>query len=265
LGLRIGRHRGQRWYSHTGGDIAHRTYFGYYPELRGGVILMSNHTGFRTGLGIEVAEAFFADAFEAEEEEGSPDQSKGLAAEVEGPTLEHLEAIAGNWIIEVPGSSLPFVLTVEDGNLHGQAAGQNKFPLRATSDSTFTHDRVGASFTFHWNENGTVDRGMLHQTGDRPMRRVEAEEEPLVLEDYVGRYYCGELETFYDVFLEEGELKVKGFWLATVGLNHRDGDDFTGSQDFFRAVAFERAQNGSVTGFTVSSGRVKDLFFQRYY
>ena len=46
LGLGLGTHRGRTVWTHTGGDVAHRTYFGWYPELESGVFVSSNNAAF---------------------------------------------------------------------------------------------------------------------------------------------------------------------------------------------------------------------------
>ena len=50
---------GRTLYSHTGGDISHRAYLSYLPELESGVIVMSNHAGFDLGVGGRIARIFF--------------------------------------------------------------------------------------------------------------------------------------------------------------------------------------------------------------
>jgi CubicO group peptidase (beta-lactamase class C family) len=261
LGLGLREFRGQRIYAHTGGDVAHRTYFGYFPELESGVILMSNNASFDLSMGTDVAEAFFGDKFEeeaSEEEEGPPPE-----AGFEGMPEDRMEAIAGDWIIE--GPNLSITLTVEDGQLFADSPGQARVQLQATSDSTLTVQGVDASITVHWEEDGSANRATLHQNGDAPMRRVEAEElTEEDLADYVGRYFSEELETFYEITVEEGKLMANNFRMMPFELNHSEGDNFSSSAFFFAQVAFQRAGNGTVTGFTAANGRTRGVLFRRY-
>lgn len=73
LGIRVGEYRGQRLFSHTGGDIAHRTLLSYYPDLDAGIVLMSNNSSFPLGIGTQVLKAFFADQLEPAAEEKKVD------------------------------------------------------------------------------------------------------------------------------------------------------------------------------------------------
>jgi CubicO group peptidase (beta-lactamase class C family) len=261
LGIGVREFRGRRLLTHTGGDVAHRTYFGYYPDLQSGVILMSNNASFDLSMANEVALAFFGDGFEPEvveaAEEAGPEG-------IEGPTQEVLDGLTGSWVIELPGENLGIVFTLEEGKLYAQATGQGKLLLMATSDSTFAIQGVDASVTFHFETDGTAARGTLHQNGDAPMRRVEPVElTPEDLAAYAGRYFSEELETFYRISVEDGKLMANNFRMEPFPLRHREGDTFTGEQFFFGEVEFVRAGNGTVTGFRASNGRTKGVWFRR--
>ena len=98
------------------------------------------------------------------------------------------------------------------------------------------------------------------------MRRTEeAELTAEDLADYLGRYYCQELDSFYEVYVEDESLKLRSFFLAPMELDHREGDTFGGSGGFpFGEVEFNRTQNGAITGFTAGNGRTRGVWFQRW-
>ena len=176
---------------------------------------------------------------------------------------ERMAAIAGDWLIEGPGVSLPITYSVEDGQMFAQAAGQPRFRVTPTSDSTFDFVGVEASVTFHFADDGTVDTATHHQGGDAPMRRVaEVELTPEQLEAYAGRYFSRELEVFYDLRIVDGELTAHRIRMEPFALEHVSGDDFSGPS-FFASVSFRRAGNGAITGFTVANGRTKGVVFER--
>ena len=139
LGLGVSSRRGRTLYQHTGGDVAHRAYLGYYPEFQGGVIVMSNDALFDLGVGSRIADLFFDDELEPED---------AVAEEDDGVTVsqERLEALAGDWVLDV-GPKVTF--GVDDGSLTIQVEGQSPSRMVATSDSTFTVPAVGATVTFH--------------------------------------------------------------------------------------------------------------------
>ncbi|MFC1662161.1 hypothetical protein ACFL3S_12050, partial [Gemmatimonadota bacterium] len=124
---------------------------------------------------------------------------------------------------------------------------------------------VEASITVRYEEDGSANRATLHQNGDTPMRRVEAVElTPDDLAEYTGRYFSEELETFYEITVEDGKLNANNLRLLPLTLNHREGDKFSAEAFFFAQVEFKRAGNGMITGFTASNGRTREVLFRKY-
>ncbi|MFG1691295.1 serine hydrolase domain-containing protein [Gemmatimonadota bacterium] len=260
LGLGVGRLRGRTYYTHTGGDNAHRAFFGYSPDLESGVIILSNNGSFDLSMGSRIAIAFFEDRLDPVEEEVEEPEAEASGS----MTPERMEAIAGDWVIEASGASLGIVYSVEDGEMFAQATGQPRIRVIPKSDSTFTFEGVAASVTFHFESDGSVVRATHHQNGDAGMRRIEKAE--LTSEDlqaYVGRYFSEELETFYEITVEDGKLMANHRNMEPFALTHGEGDDFTGTVFFFASVAFERVGNGEITGFMASNGRTRNVWFRK--
>ena len=261
LGLAVGQLRGRTLYAHTGGDVAHRAYLAYFPEMESGVIVMSNDASFDLMLGRRIAELFFEDDMEAEEDDAEADE----VDEEGGMSAERIEAVVGEWVVDVAGASLDAEITTEDGRLYFQAAGRPRSEARTLSDSTAVIVAAQAEFTFHFEPDGNVSTATLRQVGaEMSMRRIpniELSDEQL--QAYVGRYFSEELETFYEVKLEDGQLTARHVDMEPMPLRHRSGDEFSASVFFLATVAFQRAGNGSVTGFSASNGRTKGVWFRR--
>lgn len=257
LGMGVRKLGGRTLYTHTGGDVAHRTYFGYLPELDGGVFVSSNNGSFSTAVGPRIIRAFFEDRLEAEEEEEE-------AGEASMPR-ERMEAIPGRWVIEGQGGSLPVEVTLEDGTLYAHPLNQPRFPLTITSDSTATYEGVDATVVFHFEADGTVNRATHIQGGETPMRRVAEEElTPEAMQAFEGRYFSQELEFLVHVsFDEEGGLTLELPAGNRISLEHTTGAEFSGSFPYGNVV-FQRAGNGSVAGFTAGNGRTKGVLFRRW-
>ena len=92
-----------------------------------------------------------------------------------------------------------FVLTIrnEGGRLTGQATGQPRLRLTATSETDFTVANVDASLTFVKDKEGKVTQLVLHQNGDHEASkisntvakdRVAIQVPTKVLDGYVGQY-----------------------------------------------------------------------------
>jgi CubicO group peptidase (beta-lactamase class C family) len=252
LGLGLGTHRGRILWTHTGGDVAHRTYFGWYPELESGVFVSSNNAGFPTSIGRPLAEAFFGDQMDAEEEDAAI-----ASAEMSG---DRKEAIVGLWRL---AAGLEIQIDLVNGDLRASPQGQSTMVLVPTSDSTVAITGVEASVTFRFAADGSTSSAVLHQGGDNPMSRVGEDDEltPEMLEAYEGRYWSDEMEISFELVIEDGELVAHNFRLPAITLESGAKDTFTAG--VVGALEFKRAGNGEVTGFMVNNARTKDVWFER--
>ncbi len=285
LGLMIDREGAlERWH-HGGGDIAHRSWFVYYPEIDAGWMVLSNHGG----LGDELARALTRHFFAAElqpAEESAEDSTEDLAeradaasqadpaeapeahAETTGPAIE-IEAFdaalyAGSYALEVQPN---FVLRVflEEGRLKLQATGQRAVDLDPDGPHAFRIRQVEARVVFRPDGEGSVPELMLHQNGERLARRVEAHTPPAdeAWAAFVGRYYSAELETFYRIELEDGELSVRHRRLPPIPLHHAQGDRFASTAFPLTTLDFERDESGRVVGFLAGNIRTRSVRFLR--
>jgi CubicO group peptidase (beta-lactamase class C family) len=253
LGLGVGERRGQMRYAHTGGDVAHRTLFLYYPEIEAGIFMSSNNAGFAFPPADRLEDTFFPgrlDPVVDEEEEES---------DADVMSVERMEAIAGDWILTGPG--LPAEFAVEDGSLFAEPQGQGRIELTTTSDSTAVVEELNVAITFHF-EGAAVDSATFTQGQTTPMIRFDPDETSLDLAELVGRYYSKELELWLDVRVEDEELVVHRLQAEPVTLTHRLGLQFGGGFPFAEIV-FQRADNGDITGLVTGNGRTKGVLFSR--
>jgi CubicO group peptidase (beta-lactamase class C family) len=260
-GLSIDEQRGLKRVHHGGADIAHRSMLVYYPEINAGITVQSNHALFNSGIAFQLAGAFFADAMESEEDETASAETD-FDSDAYDP--EDFDDFVGRYALD---ESPSFILTFtrEDETLHTQATGQQRLEIVPTSDSTFALNGVEASVTFHRDEDGEVDGATLHQNGDHHATRLSDDDaawEPTAedLADYAGRYFSVELETFYRLVVEEGELTLHHRRLDEASLSAGEEDSFSGGGFTF---SFERDRNGEVIGFYLSNGRTRDVRFDR--
>ncbi len=264
-GLFIDEQGGLKRVQHGGADVAHRSMLVYYPEINAGITTQSNHAQFGSNVTFELAEAFFKDAMELEEEE----ETEAIAETEFDPAAydpEDFDELVGRYALDAsPAFILAF--TREDGTFYTQATGQQRLEIVPTSDSTFRLLAVEASVTFTRGEDGEVEGAILHQNGqNQPATRLEGEapEEWAPTEDdladYAGRFYSEELETFYTLAVEEGELVMRQRRLGEVTLEPGEEENFTGGNLTF---AFERDRNGVVIGFYLSNVRTRDVRFGR--
>ena len=169
---------------------------------------------------------------------------------------------AGRYALdETPAFILTF--TREDDTFYAEPTGQPRLAMVPTSDTTFAIERVSATIVFHRGEDGAVNRITLDQNGLHPGTRVPGVEEaddPEALADFEGRYFSDEIETFFELVVEDGALVMKQRRLDDATLEPGRPDTFSGGGFTFR---FERDRNDQVIGFYLSNGRTRDVRFGR--
>ena len=263
-GLFIDEHRGLTRVQHGGADVAHRSMLVYYPEINAGITTQSNHAQFNSNVTFQLAEAFFGDEMELEDEEAVAEAAGDFDPDEYDP--EAFDEFVGRYALDAAPT---FVLTFtrEDETLYTQATGQQRLEIVPTSDSTFRLLAVEASVTFLRGEGGEVDGAILHQNGDQRATRLaddEATEEWAPTEedlaDYAGRFYSEELETFYTFEVDDGELVAHQRRLGRFTLQPGEEENFAGGGLSF---VFERDRNGEVIGFYLSNVRTRDVRFGR--
>ena len=88
-----------------------------------------------------------------------------------------------------------------------------------------------------------------------------ADEIPPTLPDYAGQYHSDELEMSCSVQVKEGRLVLQHRRHGEIPLRPVARDRFGGSD--LGSLQFERDSGGKVTGFKVTTGRVRNLRFER--
>jgi CubicO group peptidase (beta-lactamase class C family) len=268
FGLFIDEYRGLARVHHGGNDVAHRSMLRYFPELRAGVVVQSNNATFNNGgIADQVVDLFFGDSMEnaSAAEDAVADGPEATPFDPDAFEPETFDAFAGRYALdEAPAMILRFWR--EDDRLLTEVTGQEPTELAPTSDSTFALEGVEAQVTFRRDEDGEVSL-TLHQNGDHSAQRLEGtawDPSQAELAAYTGRFYSTELETFYEVALEDDGLVLRQRRFAD-DVELRPGqqeDAFTGGFPVTE-VAFERDDAGTVTGLRAGNGRSRDVWFER--
>lgn len=142
---------------HNGGTGGCRSFVGYDPARRVGVVVLSNSSGDVDDLALHLLNPKFPLKQVVKHNEVKLDPAR-------------LEALVGRYAL-----APTFILTVtrEGEGLFIQATGQPRLPVFAESDSTFFYKAVEAQVWFGRDETGTVTRLVLHQNGrDLPGTRL---------------------------------------------------------------------------------------------
>jgi CubicO group peptidase (beta-lactamase class C family) len=250
MGLFIDTNRGLRRWQHGGNDIAHSSTFVYYPDLDAGYVVFSNYQGVPGGIAGVVAEAFFGEHMEKVE------PTEGVNVPV-----ATLRRYVGRYEMTTLGG-LIVAVELQGQQLRVEVAGQPATALTPTSDTTFAVEGAPARVTFHRDGEETAERITFHQDGDHPGRRLQEDKPAVDLASFEGRYFSEELETFYELRMEEDRLVIRHPRVGTALLTHTEGNTFSGTMPVSQVV-FSRDGQGRITGFHAGNGRARDIWFQK--
>jgi CubicO group peptidase (beta-lactamase class C family) len=257
-GVFLDTNRGLKRWQHGGNDVAHSSTFVYYPDLDAGYVVFSNYQGVPGGIANVVADAFFGQHMTAPQR---PTATANATSGVDVPAAT-LRRYAGKYEMTTLGGLL---LTVElqGGQLRLQLPGQPALPLRPTSTTSFEVVGAPAQITFNTAADSAVEGITFQQDGaQHPGKRVVEKAGAVDLTGFAGRYFSEELETFYDLSVEGGQLVIRHRRFGPVPLTHTNGDSFAGTLPVSQLV-FRRDAEGKVTGFDAGNGRARGIVFNR--
>ncbi len=259
FGLFIDEQNDLRRIHHGGADSAHRSMLAYYPELNAGVTAQSNHAGFNASMAFEIAEYFFEE-LQSDDESESTDSSADTFDPSRYDPASFDEVVGKYSLDEAPAFILTF--SREDSTFYTQATGQQKLEIRPTSDSTFALIVVEASMTFHRNAEGKVDGLTMNQNGLRHATRIEETTVAWtpVLENFVGRYFSEEIETFFNLIVQDSSLVMQHRRIDDMKLSSGEEDAFTSQAG---QVRFERDEQRKVVRMFLANGRTRDIRFDK--
>ncbi len=257
FGLSIGPYRGLNTVGHAGGDAAYRSFAFWFPEQRFGVVVLSNFGSLNPQqMAMRVADLYLADKLSPEPPK--PATSERTAVKVD-PAI--LESYAGRYLLD--GRTL-VVITKEGEKLMGQPGNAPKAEMIPQSETTFFVKEANSEVTFERDEKGNVVRfAMKSGTQNQSAKRLGAPALPAQLTQFAGEYYSPELGTSYTMVLKDGKLVAQHRRHDDISLTELDGDLFSGNRWFFQTLQFTRDNEKRITGFRLTSGRVRNLRFDK--
>lgn len=256
FGLTIGEYRGTTTVSHGGSWASFRTHLVHFPEHRFGVVVLGNHSPFDpAGAAYQIADLYLGDVLDPAEEEAPPRDEPEI--EVATPLLDEYIGtykLGPAWYVRISRAG---------SQLIAQATAEDPAPATARSETEFWVEDYGASMTFHRSEDGRVSH-FSYRDMEAPKLQDKAVPGRTQLADLAGEYISEELNTSYQVELDEDGLVMRHRRHGTIPLVHAWGDDFRGGQWFLRSVEFQRDGSGRVVGLLVNGGeRNRNLRFHR--
>jgi CubicO group peptidase (beta-lactamase class C family) len=263
FGLDIGKYHGITKISHTGSWASFLTYSGYFPDENLSVIIFSNGASLTPWMiSNKITDLFLKDKFVDESKKDEPKTAKPNQA----GQLEELSQnqLPGNYELE-PGVVLE--IKIKDDFLHVfQTWNKKTYNIINTTGNTYEIPKDDSiQFTFSKLKDDFTQLVTVFQHGkDSYWNKIEKFDLSKVkLNDFTGNFYSEELSTTYNFVIVDDKLVSKHSRLSDFNLNPLKKDMFTGEAWFFNKVEFIRNSNKVITGFKVSNGRVRNLYFEK--
>ncbi len=254
FGLIHGEYRGLPIVEHSGGDAGYRSHYMRFPGQGFAVVCLCNVPAGPATLARRAADIWLEGQLEP-----SPDVVGDSEPETPEPVVLHEASLENKvglyWNRE---HDRHVALEVRAGKLVALIAG-NAFELVPVSKSRFRV--VAAQIEVLFDSQGDTPRFTAHSDGEEPRvyERVEAANPTTEhLAGYVGRYVSEEIPIPYWVTLEDGALVLQRLKSGPETLEPTEPDIFRGPTG---TVRFERGADGQVTGFALSTGRIRNLRF----
>ena len=259
LGQFVNEHNGLNQIQHGGADAGYRAYVGRFPDQDFAVIVLSNHARFnppRTAL--SVADLYLNPMYEA-----SPEASQADQPTFKKTDTNTLESYTNDYWSMNGGFGVK-VYVKNDTLIMARDGRPDKLGMIEKDEFQVISARNSVLLKFSTKGKQQAlqvkigDGEPIHFTPYKPTKYPLSN-----TNDYIGKYYSEELETFYDIVLEKGQLVAKHQRNDNMTLRPIMHDVFSMNQWFFDNIAFERDSNGKITGFRVDNGRVKNLLFTK--
>jgi hypothetical protein len=237
------------------------------PEQRFSVIVFSNLASFNpSAMAMKIADLYMANEWPAE----APKEGMGAkAAEDKAPEgtgisidADTLLAYVGDYELQ-PGFIVKITMKGED--LIAQAAGQEDVELRPVSTFEFKVSGADARVSFHRDSSGKVSLMKFYQGNQvvNAPKLAPFDPDDVDLSEYTGEFYSDELSTFYRFIVENERLVARHQRNSDITLGPVKKDVFSGDAWYFGQAEFVRDGAGAIAGCKVSSGRVRNVWFQK--
>jgi CubicO group peptidase (beta-lactamase class C family) len=268
FGLELAERGGRRYAEHSGGDAGFRSHILMAPEERFAVVVLANNA--RTSpssLARRVAQVFLPDATAAE----VTGSGAGAGSAGEGP-FEPLAKVPGEDLNRVSGlywnPTGDYIRRIYErrGRLYYNRGASNESELAPLGEDRFRMLGVDVPLQVWFEPSGSEPERMLVRIADgEPLvsKRVEPPPEALDLVPYAGAYVSEELAATYWLLVEGSGLMLRHWRHGDVALRPVAVDRFESSAWWLGSVRFERDERDRITGFRSSSGRVRNLLFER--
>ncbi len=255
----VNTHRGLNQIQHSGGDAGFRSYLGRFPDQDFAVMVFTNLAESNpASLSLQVADLFLKDHFKETPESQTTNSVSPTFIKL---NAEQLERFTGHYWNEA--GSYARKIHVEKDTLRYFRGPGNESLLAPLSKDEFKMLNVGVDLRVTFKEKGKKKQMVVVIDGGDPIISDEFSPPNYSTEDlnaFLGTYYSPELSTYYTFIIKEGNLVGTHPRVSDFGLTVVKNDMFSSDGGM---INFQRNDKNEITGLKVSTGRVRNLWFEK--
>jgi CubicO group peptidase (beta-lactamase class C family) len=260
MGVFIDRYRGLNWWHHSGEWVGYRAAFSHFPDQHFSTLVLCNCVGNMAPMRMakRVADLYLADDFARAEKSSSPQNSATV------PTSS-LERYAGAYWSEKNGALRRF--SIQDGKLVMVGPGMT-YDMLPQGNGQFELVEPDSEHRDKYMFRSTNGESELEtQEGGAPVVYMAVKgsaPDPSHFKDYVGSYTNEELQSTWNLVVQNGKL-IRQQWMAEdqeLDPSFPDGFIADLSEGEF-LMHFVRDGNGRVIGFDVATEMVRPMRFRK--
>lgn len=258
FGLNRGQYKGLETVSHGGALGGYRSFLLRFPRQEFSVIILSNSSLFNPGkLAYQVADIYLSDCFKQEGEV----RPGGEIQFIDLP-IKMLKEKVGLYMDRNTGAIREVLL--RRGHLVLEGLGQ-QFQLAAVDERTFRLREEPDRMVIEFEGQSKGKPMLLHIFGEGPKHEIYEAVHTVAplskqLEGYTGDYESQELQVTFKLAVREGKLYFVHKRAPLEPLRFMVNDQFEVRN---LQIRFIRDEDGTVVGFKLDAGRVKNLNFDR--
>lgn len=253
-------YRGQKRYTHNGGDAGFRTSVSVFPDLKLGFIAFSNlgdvDPTYRTD---QLANLFIRDP--APKKTAAPKKYTNYDLAVLKDTVS-IKKFTGDYLSD---DGAHFGYRLRKGKLYWITPyGSSNLLIKAEKDTFEMFADPNVKFLFSTNNKKEITVDESWTDGHRLLVKYDTTSKPdKILQTYTGTYYSPELDCNYRIVLKDHKLvltnaKYNDSPLRLMGDNHLS-DDFWWMDN----LNVLRDSKNKITGFEINSGRIRHVLFKK--
>ena len=257
LGQFTGNYKGLNEIQHGGADAGYRSFLTRFPDEKFAVIVLSNAAEFNAGsMAHKIVDIYLADKLKVEPRPGE-EKAVNTKELIIDPKI--LSSYVGDYELQ-PG--MVFSIAERDGRLFAQPPGGSMDPLRPVSQTEFKMTSADVTLSFVPSGEGKIEvlRVKHGDQMDDAIRVKPFDKASVKVAEFSGRFHSEELATEYQLTEVGTKLIMKHSRVSDIELSPEKKDVFSSS---LGNIEFVRDANKAITGFKITSGRVRNLRFKK--